>query len=53
MSISQINRIIKAVKEDKITLDQCHSSAKKKKWTDDILAFIAAAVENDLHIMVQ
>jgi hypothetical protein len=44
MSKSQINRIIKAVKEGKNTTDQCHSSAKKTKRSGDVLASIAAAI---------
>jgi hypothetical protein len=34
---SQINRIIKAVKDGKNTADQCHSSTMKTKRTSDIL----------------
>jgi histone-lysine N-methyltransferase SETMAR len=53
MSKSQINRIIKVVKEGKNTSDQRHSSAKKTKRTGDVLASIAAAsVEKDRRITV-
>jgi hypothetical protein len=52
LSISQINRIIKAVKEGKNTLDQHHSSTKKMKQTGKVLASIASAVEDDLQISV-
>ncbi len=50
---SQINHIIKAVKEGKNTADQRHSSAKKTKWTGDVLASIAATSEKDRRITVQ
>jgi hypothetical protein len=53
MSKSQINRIIKAVKEGKNTADQRHSSAKKTKRTGDVLASTAAAVVKDRRIMVR
>jgi hypothetical protein len=53
MSKSQINRIIKAVKEGKTTADQRHSRAKKMKRTSDVLASIAAAVEKDQRIMIR
>jgi hypothetical protein len=46
MSKSQINRIIKAVKEGK-------TRAKKIKRTGDVLASIAAAVEKDRRIMIR
>ncbi len=52
MSISQINCIIKTVKEGKNTADQRHSSAKKTKRNDDVLASVAAAVEKDQRITV-
>ncbi len=42
LSISQINRIIKAVKKDKNFSDQCHSSGKKMKRVGKVLASIAA-----------
>ena len=53
MSVSQINRIIKAVKEGKDTADQRHSSAKKTKRTADVLAAVAADVEQDRRITVR
>jgi hypothetical protein len=53
MSKSQINRIIKAVKEGKNTADQRHSSAKKMKRTGDVLASIAATVVKDRRITVR
>jgi hypothetical protein len=53
LSISQINRIIKAVKEGKNTPDQHHSSVKKTKRTGGVLASITAAVEKDQRIMVR
>ncbi len=53
MSKSQINRIIKAVKEGKNTANQRHSSAKKTKRTGDVLASTAAAVVKDRRIMVR
>jgi hypothetical protein len=53
MSKSQINRIIKAVKEGKNTADQRHSSTKKTKRTGDVLASIAAAIEEDWRKMVR
>ncbi len=53
MSKSQINRIIKAVKEGKNTADQRHSSTKKTKRTGDVLAAIAATIEEDRRIMVR
>jgi hypothetical protein len=53
MSKSQINCIIKAVKEGKNTADQRHSSAKKTKRTGDVLASIAAAIEDDQRITVR
>jgi hypothetical protein len=52
LSISQINRIIKAVKEGKNNADQRYSSAKKTKLTGDVLASIAAAIEKDRRITV-
>jgi hypothetical protein len=52
LSKSQINHIIKAVKEGKNTADQRHSSAKKTKRTGNVLASIAATVEKDRQIMV-
>ncbi len=52
MSKSQINRIIKAVKEGKNTSDQLHSSAKKTKWNGDVLTSIAA-IEEDRRITVR
>jgi hypothetical protein len=44
LSISQINRIIKAVKEGKTTADLRYSHPKKTRRTDDVVASIAAAV---------
>jgi hypothetical protein len=37
LSISQINEIIKALKEGKNTSDLRHSRVKKTKWTGNIL----------------
>jgi hypothetical protein len=48
-SISQINCIVKAVKEGKNTSDQRHSSAKK---TGDVVVSIAAAIENDQRVTI-
>jgi hypothetical protein len=53
MSKSQINRIIKVVKEGKNTADQRHSSAKKTKWTGNVLASISTAIEKDRRITVR
>jgi hypothetical protein len=50
LSIGQINCIIKAVTEGKNTSDQRHSSAKKTKWTSNVLASMAAVIENDWRI---
>ncbi len=49
LSISQINWIIKVVKEGKNTSDQCHSGAIKMKWTS---ASNAATIENDQEVTV-
>jgi hypothetical protein len=49
-SISQINRIVKAVKKEKNTSDQRLSRAKKK--TGDMVASIAAARENDCWLTI-
>jgi hypothetical protein len=53
LSVSQINRIIKAVKDGKNTSDQRHSNAKKTKRTADIVAAVAAAVERDPQLSVR
>jgi hypothetical protein len=53
MSKSQINPIIKAVKEGKNIADQRHSCAKKTKRTGDVLTSIAAAIEEDRRITVR
>ena len=53
LSISQINRIIKAVKEGKNTSDQRHTNGKKTTRTEDIIAAVAAAVEEDRRITVR
>jgi hypothetical protein len=53
LSISQINRIIKAVKEGKNTSDLPQSSTKKTKRTGNALASITATVENDWWITVR
>jgi hypothetical protein len=53
MSKSQINLIIKAVKEGKNTADQRHSSTKKTKHTGVVLASIATAIEKDRRITVR
>jgi hypothetical protein len=45
--INPINCIMKALKEEKKTGNQPHSSPKKTKWAGDVLVSIAAAVEND------
>jgi hypothetical protein len=53
LSISQINRIIKAVKDGKSTSDLRHSNAKKTKRTDDVVAAVAAAVETDWRLTIR
>jgi hypothetical protein len=53
LSVSQINRIIKAVKKRKTTADLRHSNPKKTRWTDDAVASIAAAVEENRQITVR
>ena len=53
LSNSQINHIIKAVKEGKNTSDQQHSNGKKMTRTADIIAAVAAAVEEDRRITVR
>ncbi len=50
MSKSQINHIIKAVKEGKSTSDQCHSNAKKPKRTEDV---VVASVEKNQRLTVR
>jgi hypothetical protein len=50
LSKSQINCIIKAVKEGKSTSDQRHSNAKKTKRTEDVEA---AAVEKNRRLTVR
>jgi hypothetical protein len=52
LSVSQINRIIKAVKKRKTTADLRHSNPKKTRRTDDSVASIAAAVEENRQITV-
>ncbi len=44
LSISQTNCIIKAIKEGKMTTDLRHSNLKKTRWTNNIVASIAATV---------
>ncbi len=46
-SISRINLIIKAMREDIMTSDQHHSNPEKTRQTDDSVASIAAAIESD------
>ncbi len=46
MSVSQINRIIKAVKEGKTTADLRHTNPKKTRRTNDAVASIAAVEKN-------
>jgi hypothetical protein len=53
LSISQTNRIIKAVREEKTTSDQSNSNPKKTRQTGDIVASIAAVIENDQWITVR
>jgi histone-lysine N-methyltransferase SETMAR len=53
LSISQINRIIKAVKEGKTTSDLRHSNAQKTKWTDDVVAAVAATIETDRRLTIR
>ena len=53
LSVSQINRIIRAVKEGKNTSDQRHANAKKTKRTASIVAAVAAAVEADRRTSVR
>jgi hypothetical protein len=53
LSISQINRIIKAVKERKTTSDLRQSNTKKTKRTDDVMAAVAAAVETDRRLTIR
>jgi hypothetical protein len=53
LSISQINRIIKVVKEGKTTADLCHSIPKKTRQTDNAVVSIAAAVEENRWITVR
>jgi hypothetical protein len=45
--IIQINGIIKAVKEGKISSDHHHCNAKKTKKNDNIVAAVAAAIKKD------
>ncbi len=49
MSVSQINCIIKAIKQGKTTADLRHSNPKQ---TDDAMASIATTVEENRRIMV-
>jgi len=51
-SISEINRIRKAVKEGKNTSDHRHSNLKKTTRTTDVMAAVPAAVEDDQRVMV-
>jgi histone-lysine N-methyltransferase SETMAR len=44
---TQIYQIIKEVKEGKNTADQRHSNSKKTKRTCDVVAAVAAAIEED------
>jgi hypothetical protein len=53
LSISQINRIIKAVKDGKSTSDQRHSNAKKTKRTGNVVAAVAAAIETDQRLTIR
>jgi hypothetical protein len=53
LSKSQINRIIKAVKEGKSTSDQRYSNTKKTKRTEDVVAAVAAAVEKNRRLTVR
>jgi hypothetical protein len=50
LSISQINCIIKAIKEGKTTIDLQHSNPKQTRKTDDIMGSITAAVEENLQV---
>jgi DNA-binding transcriptional regulator YhcF (GntR family) len=53
LSRSQINRRIKAVKEGKSTSDQRYSNAKKTKRTEDVVAAVAATVEQNRRLTVR
>jgi hypothetical protein len=53
MSISQINRIIKVAKEGKNTADQCVSNLKKTRRTGDVVAAVAASVDQDCQVTVK
>jgi histone-lysine N-methyltransferase SETMAR len=53
LSKSQINRIIKAVKEGKLTSDQRYSNAKKTKRTEDVVAAVTTAVEKKRRLTVR
>jgi hypothetical protein len=50
LSVSQINHIIKAIKQGKTIADLCHSNPKR---TDDTVASIATAVEENRRITVR
>jgi hypothetical protein len=52
LSVSQINRIIKALKKRKTTADLRHSNPKKTRRADDAVASIAAAVEENRQITI-
>ena len=53
LSISQINRIIKAVNDGKNTSDQRHSNPKKTRRTADVVAAVAESVEEDRRVTVR
>jgi hypothetical protein len=53
LSISQINRIIKAVKEGKTTVDLGHSNPKQTRKTDDVMGSITATVEENLQVTIR
>ncbi len=52
LSISQIYRVIKAVKEGKTTSDRDHLQPKKMKWTCNVVASTTAAVKKDQQMIV-
>jgi histone-lysine N-methyltransferase SETMAR len=53
LSISQINRIILAVKAGKNTSDQRHSNPKKTKRNLDVIAAVAASLEENRRFTVR
>jgi hypothetical protein len=51
--ISQINQIIKAVKEGKLTFDQRHSNTKQQKWTANVVAPVTITIEKNRYLKIR